>query len=206
MTKRGNIVAAMVVALLSFITVAWYSCTKTKQQYVRCEGVVCQNGGYCSMDTVTKTPKCICPTGYEGSDCGIASAVKFFGSWDMHQRIDGSDSVIKDTNSYYMVTLEQTATPTTFFINNFFNDPYYNYITCTLDSMDSKHFIIDSLSTFHMMYDHYSITNDSLGNISYGYINPTNDTIAAHFVIRFKNKSTNWQRDTISFWLTRHHY
>lgn len=206
MHKRGNVVIIAAAALFTFVTLAWYSCTKTKTQYVRCEGVTCQNGGYCYMDTLTQTAKCMCPTGYEGSDCGTASAQKFFGTWDIHQRIDASDSAIKDTNTYYQVTLQQTATPTTFFINNFFNDQYYNYITCTLDSMNSFHFIIDTVSTFHMMYDHYVIKNDSLGTISYGNMNRTKDTITAHFVIRFKNQSTNWQNDTISFWLTHRTY
>jgi hypothetical protein len=202
-SKRSGRIIATVVTLFSFLAVTYVSCKKSTQEYVRCENVICENGGYCALDsTRPEKHRCNCPIGFEGANCGIASAKKYFGTWDMHQKILGSDSLAyKGKDTTYVVFLQQTATPTTFFINNFFNDPYYNYITCTLDSTDSYKFVIDSISAFHMVYDHYKIQDGGYGN----FIRPADTSIFGTFVIRFKNKTTNWQIDTVTFTLTPHH-
>lgn len=211
--KRSGRIIATIAALFSFLMLAYISCKKP-QGYVRCEGVTCLNGGYCAVDTTPQQkPHCVCPIGWEGSNCATAVVNKYFGTWDLHQHITGSDSMVTIDSVYlkrdttYPVFLQQTATPTTFFINNFFNNPYYNYIICTLDSLNSHRFYIDTISDFHQMYDHYKITwNDGNWRAWDSGLIAQNDTlITGNFIIRFKNKTTNWQIDTVQFKMTQHH-
>jgi hypothetical protein len=102
----------------------------------------------------------------------------------------GSDSanwVNRDTT--YNVLLERTATPTTFFIDNFAGDPFYSKIVCILDSSYHYGFRIDTISRTNMVYDHYRIQGGS------GYI--VNDSVFATVFIRHLDASVNWQNDTL---------
>ena len=192
MKKRSNIFIATLVALFSFVTVVYMSCT-TPGNTVSCSGSTCVNGGYCRIDTTTHKPACTCPTGYEGTNCSTVSVSKFLGNWNLRQIIVGSDSVkYNNDTTYYPAYLKAASTPTTFFIDNFFNDPYYNNIICTLDSAYSSYFVIDTISSFHM------ITSTFLIRGGYGSIK--GDTINALLYIQFKNQTSNWQIDTINFY------
>jgi hypothetical protein len=194
-SKRSNIIIASVVALLCFLTLAWMSCKRT-DSLSRCEGVVCQNAGVCKYDSVgnKQMPVCHCPVGWEGSDCSIVSVQKYLANWNNIQSITWSDSTryIHDSSSYPLY-LVSASTPTTFFINNFFDNSYYNNIICTLDSTNSYAFTIDTLSDFEMNFSHYHILWGQ------GVISPDQSTIDANMYIKYKNKSTNWEVDSISF-------
>lgn len=198
-SKKSNVIIVAIATLLSFFAAAYMSCKKPGDGLVRCNGVICQNSGYCMMDTVTKKPKCICPKGYEGSNCSVVSVAKFHGTWDVHQTTIGSDSlnyIGKDTA--YLLFLTQSATPTTFFVNNFLNDANYNKLICTLDSMDSYRFLVDTLSPFQMAYGVYKIEAGA------GSIAANGDSIIATMATRHKNATTNWQRDTLRFIMKPH--
>ncbi len=199
-SKKGGIFFAAVVTVFSFITVAWFSCSKPGANLNTCENVICLNGGYCHKDTLTKKIECLCPTGYEGANCGSVAVQKFLGTWDMMQVIEGSDSLLypkKDT-SYYSVSLQKTATPTTFFIFNFSNNLNYNNIICTLDSTDSHKFIIDTISAYHLLYDNYHLIT---GN---GAISLDNSVITANLITRHLTATSNWVNDTFFFRMTHH--
>jgi hypothetical protein len=165
----------------------------------RCEGVICENGGYCHMDSTTNKPKCICPTGFEGVNCATGSIAKYIGTWDMRQIISGSDSVgfINDT-SYFQVFLRKTATPTTFFIDNFADNKYYNEIVCTVDSNNSFNFGIDTISAYHMLFDSYRLT------YGYGYITSNDSAIIGTFAVRHLTATSNWINDTVQIRLLKH--
>jgi len=195
-SKKSSLLIAAIATLFCIISVAWFSCNKSGG-LVRCEGVICENGGYCNYDTATKKPSCICPTGYEGANCATSSIGKYLGTWTMRQIITGSDSAsyIGDT-SYYTVFLVKTATPTTFFINNFANNPYYNQIICTLDSTNSFNFIIDTLSSSSMLFTSFKITYGS------GAISVNDSVITGVFGFRGLTATTNWILDTVSIRLT----
>ena len=116
----------------------------------------------------------------------------------MRQIITGSDSAaFIDDTSYYTVFLKKSATPTTFFIDNFANNKYYNEIVCTIDSATSYHFGIDTISAYHMLFDSYKLT------YGYGYITTT-DTVFGTFAVRHLSATSNWVNDTVLFRLTPH--
>lgn len=198
--KNSNIVIAAIIALFCFLTVTYVSCDKTGG-LVRCEGVICENGGFCQMDVTSNKPKCVCPTGYEGANCATLSVAKYFGTWDARQVINGSDSTtFQHDTSYYVVTLQKTATPTTFFITNFSDKRYYNTVVCTLDSMDSRSFTIDTISAYHMLFDHYRII------WGHGYMTSNDTLITADFWLRHLSPTSNWINDSVSIRLHPHKF
>lgn len=197
--KNSSLLLAAIATLLSIVSIAWFSCSKSNG-LVKCEGVICENGASCGIDTVTKKPRCFCPVGYEGSSCATASIGKYLGTWLMRQVVFGSDSSasINDT-SYYTVFLVKSATPTTFFMNNFANNPYYNQIICTLDSTSSFHFYIDTISAYHMLFDNYKVT---FGD---GYVTVNDSAIFGSFGVRHLTSTANYVNDTIIFSMTQYH-
>lgn len=199
---KGGKYFAAIVTMLSFITIAWFSCTKVNENLRTCNGVICQNGAYCRVDTTTKKPVCHCPTGYEGPTCATISIDKFVDTWDLTQVITGSDSTIGafDTTTRYTVFLKKTATPTTFFINNFVGNPYYNEIVCTLDSLNSRIFTIDTISAYHMLFDHFQLVR------GFGSISDNDSVIRASLYTRHLSVTSNWINDTFQLTMTRHKF
>ena len=199
MSKKSSIIIVAIVTIFSFFTIAWLSCSKPAQPY-SCNGIVCENGGYCYQDTLSPhMPHCACPSGFEGPFCATISAAKFLGTWDIREHIDWSDSAAYiGRDSIYSVLLQKTATNTTFFLNNFFNNPNYNNIICNVDSATSSHFTIDTLSDFHEHFDHYQILS-GYGDIYNG------DSIIAHLSLRFLTGTVNWHQDSVTIHLTHRH-
>jgi len=197
--KKGGKLIAAIIAVFSFITIAWFSCTKAGSNLNTCNYYVCENGGYCHRDTLTKLVGCICPTGYEGQSCATKSVTKYIGTWDMMQVITGSDSsAFKNDTLRYTVFLKATATPTTFFIDNFGTNQFYNNIICTLDSANSSDFVIDTISAFHLMYDNYHIV------LGYGSIAANDSLINAFMITRHLSPTSNWINDTFVLTMTPH--
>ena len=199
MSKKSSIIVTAIVSLVCFFTVTWLSCGKVSQPY-SCIGVVCENGGYCYLDSTYHKPYCSCPAGFEGPTCAIVSVNKYLGTWDIKQHVWWSDSsAYTGQISNYSVVLQKTATNTTFFIDNFFNNSYYNNIICDIDSPNSYKFVIDTLSDFHEYYNHFQV------KWGYGTIYGI-DSINATLFIRFKNGTSNWQQDSLTFHLTPHQF
>lgn len=59
-------------AFLALVLVGGNACKKDEDP---CKDVTCQNGGTCDEG------ECICPTGYEGTNCETEERAKFFGTW-----------------------------------------------------------------------------------------------------------------------------
>ena len=200
-SKKNNIIIATIIAVFSFFVITYMSCNKPNKDMTVCKNVVCRNGGHCNDSS-----KCVCPVGYEDSVCGTQTVLKYFSNWGVIQKITGSDStqyIYVDSlknDTLYTLTLKASATPTTFLIANFNNNPYYSNVICTLDSMNSLHFTIDTISPFQMVYYSYQILTGS------GTMNKTKDTINANFITRHKNHTTNWEVDTVNMLMTRHNY
>ena len=197
--KKSRLIIATMLAVISFLSIVYVSsCTKVGKDMTHCLHITCQNGGYCHQRTDTTAyihpDTCVCPTGFEGVTCQTVAVTKYIGTWAMTQTIIGSDSmqyiVKKDTT--YTAYLRTTPTPTTFFIANFNNNAYYNDIICTMDSLNSSHFTIDTISAFQMIYYNYQILSGS------GIINKTKDTIVGNFITRHRNYTTNWEVDTLA--------
>jgi len=190
-SKKSGLVIS-VIAILSVVLSVTYisSCTKPLDSNPwSCNYVVCTNGGLCDSG------KCVCPIGYEGKDCSVKTIKKFYGFWKARFTRIGSDSVQyvgKDT--VFNMELKESATPTTFFIYNFFGNPNYSNILCRLDSINNNYFRIDTTAAQNMYYDHFRI------RWGWGVLYGT-DSIAGKVIIRSINSSVNWQNDTFNYYL-----
>jgi len=191
--KKSSVIIAAIIGLFCFLSVVYISsCTKPGIP-VSCDGIVCNNGGFCLVDSATgkPAPQCICPSGFEGSNCATASVTKYLGTWTVVQTNIGSDSAkAVGTDTVYSVTIERSATPTTFMIDGLCGDQNYNDIVCTIDSLNSSDFVLDSTSAFHMIFDHFKLTKNSYGVIIPG--KEIDDTLYT----RHLNSSINWVHDT----------
>ncbi|MBC7553369.1 MAG: hypothetical protein H7257_05275 [Taibaiella sp.] len=194
LSKRSNIIIAVMGAVFSFLSVAYVSCTKVGTS-PSCNGVVCKNSGYCNRG------QCVCPTGYEGTDCGVASVSKFIGAWDVKQLVTGSDTLSAiGRDSSYIVFLKNTATPTTFFIDNFLGNPHYNQLIGTIDSVNTGNFVLDTLRDINMQADKVFIRLNSKGSYN------ANGQITATVILRHLTPTYNWQVDTLALVLKRHNF
>ncbi|MES2701225.1 MAG: calcium-binding EGF-like domain-containing protein [Bacteroidota bacterium] len=194
LSKKRGLVIATVIAFLSFISVTYFSCTKPGNDPRTCSGVYCENGGYCNLGT------CICPSGFEGKYCATASVAKYVGTWDLTQEVIGSDSMNDiGKDSSYIVFLKKTATPTTFFVNNFFGNANYNNLVCTIDSANTATFRVDTLTPFHMLYNYVHIYDGAHGDI-------TDNKITMHLRVRHLTETVNWQLDTLLITMKPHKF
>ncbi|MCW3122936.1 MAG: hypothetical protein JWQ38_2428 [Flavipsychrobacter sp.] len=195
-SKKNNVIVATVLAIFSFVAVIYMSCNKPGKDNTKCKNVVCRNGGHCNDSS-----DCVCPVGYEDTVCGTETVAKYISNWGVKQTIMYSDSIgYKGTDSFYTVALARTATPTTFFITKFNNNDYYSNIVCTLDSINSNHFRIDTISAYQMIYFSYQILSGQ------GELNATRDTITANYVTRYRNHTSNWQVDSVRLIMAKHDY
>ncbi len=221
--KRNVIIAAILCVCCVVSAIYISSCSKPKKGPT-CDNYQCTNGGYCSVDTYSKNvfyphdynssalhcncpddgvilPHCNCPGGYEGTYCENAFVTKYLREWDVTQTVLSSDSAnTVGRVSTYSVFLLQSSTPTTFFINNICDSSNYNNIICTVDSTNSHNFVIDTISAFHMFYQHFKFTKEGIGNIS-----ADDSTITATIWTRHLNYNVNWQNDVLKLVMTPHH-
>ena len=206
--RKNEIVTVIVVATIYALFAVYMSCSKPGGAPL-CRNVVCNNGGYCDKGN------CSCAFGYEGLHCDSAFAMKFAGAWDTWQTTIGSDSVReKGTEISYISYLKLTATPTTFFINNFMGNASYNQLVCVIDSANTTHFVLDSTRGHGMIYDNVFVMPDSKGMI---YLTDPNKyhlsnivqlpylRIQAQFIVRKLTTTHNWRTDTLSLIMTPHH-
>jgi EGF-like domain len=195
--KNSSILVAAVATLLCFVSVFYFSCTK-KNSNPRCTGIVCLNQGYCDTLGV-----CVCPAGYEGKTCGTASVSKYINTWDVRSTIiHSSDSSANGTDSNYVVYIAATATPTTFFIRNFYGNWEYNNVVCIIDTGRSDSFFFDiSQQDFHMFNDKFSINPGSGGTIA-----PSDSLINITLYDQHPTKSLAMRYDTVALKLTPHHF
>jgi hypothetical protein len=91
----------LIIAFIIF-SVSLQSCN-----FDSCHDVVCSNGGVC-LDG-----KCMCPSGYEGTDCDVASSFKFPGYWI------ASDSSLYNFSAFYLARITiSSSSPTTILLSN----------------------------------------------------------------------------------------
>ncbi len=222
-SKKSSVIIAAILALCCVLSTVYLSCSKPKKG-ATCDDYRCQNGGYCSVDTFYKNvfyphdynsspihcncdtggillPHCNCPSGYEGTYCESAFITKYLREWDVTQTVISSDSAATVGRvTKYSAFLLQSGTPTTFFINNICDSSNYNNIICTIDSTNSRNFVIDTLSAFHMFYQHFKFTQEGIGTIS-----ADDSTITATLWTRHLNYNVNWQNDVLKLVMKPHH-
>src|SRR4051812_3063461 len=93
-----------IVTVAAFFSVVYFSCNRDK-----CKTIVCAHYGVCN-DGV-----CICPSGYEGSNCETVSREKFLGNWTVYEK--GSTSVANQ----YPITISAAKPITDVVIKHFYN-------------------------------------------------------------------------------------
>ena len=193
LTKKSRIVIAALGSIFCFLSAVYVSCTKPGPK-PSCNGVVCKNGGYCNRGA------CTCSVGWEGTDCGIESIARYIGTWDVDQRIIGSDSpAVIGRSKTYQSFHYKTATPTTFFIHDFLGNPTYNELLCVLDSADHNNFVLDSVRDQNMIFGTVYIRPGSKGSYD-----PATQKIHANFIVRHLTPTHNWEIDTYQIDMRRH--
>ncbi len=99
-----TIVLSALSAISVFSAVTYNSCTPDK-----CKAIACAYGGVC------KDGDCICPSGYEGTQCEIVTRDKYAGTWTVIE--NGTYT----SNAQYDLTFRYGATMTDMNITNFYN-------------------------------------------------------------------------------------
>jgi len=197
-----NFFYAAAITVCAFLSVTYLSCQKTGTA-LACDGVACQNGGYCLSG------QCMCPSGYEDSACSSAVATKYIGRWSVLQYVLKSDSGKADgLRENYSVDLRNAATPTAFFIYNFLNNNEYNQVVCAINPDNSYTFTIDTETNAAMRFApiHFWGAQGSikLGHFPSGAFHPSLDTINTQFAYQYINSTGNWQTDTLVWVLYNH--
>jgi hypothetical protein len=192
-SKKSGLVIT-IVGVLSFLLSVTYisSCTKPLEDNPwSCNYVFCDNGGTCDSG------RCLCPIGYEGSDCSKKSVAKFYGRWRVTATNIGSDTArLIGKDSVYDIEFKESASLTTFFIYNFNNNSNYNNVLCRVDSINKNDFAIDTTMAQNMFYDNYRIR----GGFGFLY---KDDSVDATVYIRSINSNVNWQNDTFRLKMRR---
>jgi len=191
MSKKSSLVFGAILTIFSFFTILWISCSKPGQPK-SCDNFICKNGGYCYLDTLYKIQHCGCPSGYEGDRCEVPSVNRYLGNWMISTNIEFSDTAVNiNKKAEYVILLSKTATPTTFFFNQFLNMDDYNNVLCHIDSVSSDKFTIDTMVNYHMHYDHIKLM--------WGYGKLMKDSIVGEFYIKFKNQTSNWEEHKVDY-------
>jgi len=124
------------------LSVTYVSCKKSNNNSASCDGLDCKNGGVCQKGT------CICPNGYQGTNCEIAYNDKFVGNWQMHETVYSSDLTGINKDSIYKVNITAGITsvttglhsPTALLINNFLGNPNFT-VDCVVDSTSAGFYV-----------------------------------------------------------------
>ncbi len=104
-TPLKTILISALATFSAFISIVYVSCNRDK-----CKTIVCAHGGVCNSGG------CICPSGYQGSNCETLSRNKFLGNWSVFEKGTRTES------AQYPITIETGKEITDVIIKN-----YYNY-------------------------------------------------------------------------------
>jgi len=118
-----TILITALATITAFISITYVSCNRD-----RCKTIVCAHGGVCNDGT------CVCPSGYEGSNCETVSREKFLGNWTVFEKgsttlpaqyavsvqksTQVTDVVIQNFNNYFQTLIKAYVVHDTLFIPN----------------------------------------------------------------------------------------
>jgi hypothetical protein len=124
MKSTRSILLTVFLTLTVISAVSYMACNKN-----HCSSVVCLNLGVCNGGT------CVCPTGYEGYNCGTLSRDKFIFTYNGGDTCDTAGY-----NQYPIHLLAVLSDSLELNMKNFLNNPY-DSATCFIESTDSFYFI-----------------------------------------------------------------
>lgn len=129
-------------ALSAFVAITYTSCNRDK-----CKTIVCAYGGVCNGGT------CVCPTGYEGTNCETISRDKFMGNWSVFEK--GSITQA----SQYGTSIEPAKNINEVVIRNFYNyfrTPILAYISHDTITIPNQQY--EGKVVFGVGYIHQNMT------------------------------------------------
>jgi len=162
-----KILIPVLLILSAFISIVYMSCNSDK-----CKTIVCAYGGVCNQGS------CICPLGYEGTNCETISNYKFLGNWTVFEK--GSSSKAAE---YPASIVDSTLTVVKIInFNDYFTVPviaYVNNDTLTIPNQELQGKLIFGIGyvystatygTFAAMSIKYEIIDTATNSIDdYGY-------------------------------------
>ncbi len=113
-TPFKSILVSALLALTTVFSIAWFSCNRDK-----CKSIVCANHGVCNYGT------CVCPSGFQGTNCETVSRLKFIGNWSVFEKGTITNA------AQYPITISPSNTVTDVVITNFYNyfvNPIKGYV------------------------------------------------------------------------------
>ncbi len=99
-----KVLYSVLVTILTIGSATYFSCNRDK-----CKSVVCAHGGVCDGG------RCICKSGYEGSNCETISRDKFIGAWAVFEKGSITNA------AQYPIAIERSNNITDVAIINFYN-------------------------------------------------------------------------------------
>ena len=195
--SKNRFILSVVAAFALLLSVGYFSCQKGSGTALACDGVSCQNGGYCLKG------QCMCPTGYVDSTCSTAIVSKFVGAWNVWQVCTGSDNpaaIGKD--SAYVMTIKASATPTAFLLYNFMGNNEYSQLVCTISPTNSYNFTIDTITNAAMRFANISFNGG--GGTFYLAKDGSDSVIVGSYWLKDINALAKWETDTFSLAMSIH--
>jgi hypothetical protein len=137
-----------------FTSITYISCNRDK-----CKSVVCGHGGVCNSGA------CVCPSGYEGSNCETETREKFLGTWRVFEKGTRTPA------NQYAITIEKSSPQLTdVVITNFYN---YFHTSIKASVIGDTLFIpnqqYEGKLTFGVGYIYSNVTYGQFGLIAMRY-------------------------------------
>lgn len=147
-----KILIPVLLTLLAFISIVYMSCNSDK-----CKTIVCAYGGVCNQGA------CICPSGYEGTNCETISNYKFLGNWRVFEKGSSSDAA-----GYPISISDSTITIIKIInFNNYFTVPVIAYVNndiITIPNQELQGKLVFGIGTVYS-----TTTYGTFGNITMQY-------------------------------------
>ena len=150
-----TILISALATLSAFISITYISCNRD-----RCKTIVCANGGVCNGGT------CVCPSGYEGTNCETVSRDKFLGAWTVLEK--GTTSAA----AQYGITIKKSTQITDIVITNFYNyfqTPVKGYVVGDTLFIPNQQYEGKVLFGIGYIYTQPNVSYGQFGAISMSY-------------------------------------
>lgn len=147
----------IVITALASVAVA-FSCIYVSCNRDKCKTIVCAHSGVCDGG------KCICPSGYEGSNCETVARDKFIGNWYVFEKGSITNA------AQYPIAIEKSSDITEVVIKNFYNyfvNPIRGYVHG--DTLYIPNQQLEGKLVFGVGYAYSNTTYGQYGSISMRY-------------------------------------